>query len=259
MLAQVKKLAGGDVAGRFGAWWNGREYVPAEAGAEGDAPAAADAAKDSAKAVAKPAAETPKKEPAPEAIPEPKPEAKIAALPKPEEAKPVSTRAAADGGAVRLSALETLWGEGRFAPGSFSIDTRLLDAALELADRPGDIGFIGADGALAADVRRSVRSQADCRRMARGVREAPRRVCAEGVRHARRSRSPAQLPRRRAAVGGERRGVCVFRSQGRTRRPHLPRARCGRPLGVPRHDAPHEEDTAASVRLSLGRAAAGDE
>ena len=148
MLAQVKKLAGGDVAGRFGAWWNGREYVPAEAGAEGDAAAAADAPKGAAKVVAKPAAETPKEDPAPEAIPEPKPEARIAALPKPVEAKPVSSRAAADGGAVRLSALETLWGEGRFAPGSFSIDTHLLDAALELADRPGDIGFIGADGAL---------------------------------------------------------------------------------------------------------------
>ena len=28
MLAQVKKLAGGDVAGRLGAWWSGRDYVP---------------------------------------------------------------------------------------------------------------------------------------------------------------------------------------------------------------------------------------
>jgi hypothetical protein len=27
MLAQVKKIAGGDIAGRFGAWWNGRDYV----------------------------------------------------------------------------------------------------------------------------------------------------------------------------------------------------------------------------------------
>jgi hypothetical protein len=148
MLAQVKKLAGGDIAGRFGAWWNGREYVPAEAGAEGEAPAAPDAAKGDAKAVAKPVAETHEEVAVPEAEPEPKAAAKIAAVPKSTEAKPVSSRAAADGGAVRLSALETLWGEGRFAPGSFSIDTRMLDAALELADRPGDIGFIGADGAL---------------------------------------------------------------------------------------------------------------
>ena len=39
MLAQVKKLAGGDVAGRFGAWWNGRDYVPPAA--EGEAGEAA--------------------------------------------------------------------------------------------------------------------------------------------------------------------------------------------------------------------------
>lgn len=141
MLAQVKKLAGGDVAGRFGAWWNGRDYVPPAAeGEAGEAAAEAPKGKDAAKSDEPPA----KVEAAPvvEVEPEPVP------TPKAVEAKPVSARAVADGGAVRLSALETLWGEGRFAPGSFAIDTRMLDAALELADRPGDIGFIGADGAL---------------------------------------------------------------------------------------------------------------
>jgi hypothetical protein len=49
---------------------------------------------------------------------------------------------------LRIKALETLWGEGRLAPGSRAIDMRMVDAALELADKPGDIGFIGADCAL---------------------------------------------------------------------------------------------------------------
>ena len=145
MLAQVKKLAGGDFAGRFGAWWNGREYVPPTAeGAEGGTPAEAVAAKPQA---AKPEDVHAEAHAAPAKVHEEIEEAAPAKV-KAAEPKAVSSRAAADGGAVRLSALETLWGEGRFAPGSFGIDTRLLDAALELADRPGDIGFIGADGAL---------------------------------------------------------------------------------------------------------------
>ena len=66
MLAQVKKLAGGDVAGRLGAWWSGRDYVPPVEGegapteekpaTKADAPKAeppkADAAKEPAKAEA---------------------------------------------------------------------------------------------------------------------------------------------------------------------------------------------------------------
>ena len=35
MLAQVKKIVGDDVTGRFGAWWNGRDYV---APVEGETP-----------------------------------------------------------------------------------------------------------------------------------------------------------------------------------------------------------------------------
>lgn len=139
MLAQVKKLAGGDVAGRFGAWWSGRDYV---APAEGDAEAAK---AEAPKAAAKP--EIALKEKA-ETPPTP-----VVAIAKPmaeaDDPAPAPARSeAVDGGGIRIRALETLWGEGRLAPGSFALDTRLLDAVLELADKPGDIGFIGADGAL---------------------------------------------------------------------------------------------------------------
>lgn len=152
MLAQVKKMAGGDISGRLGAWWSGRDYVPPVEG-EGES-AAAEEPKAAAKADAKPEA---------------KPEAKIeepAAPPATEAEPPVvekpakiittivtekSTKSAPSstaGGELRIRALETLWGEGRLAPGSYAIDMRMVDAVLELADKPGDIGFIGADGAL---------------------------------------------------------------------------------------------------------------
>jgi len=136
MLAQVKKMTGGDFAGRFGAWWHGRDYVPpaveeTAAGAqsgEGEKPAEA----------VEP--ETPAS--APEMAPP------VPATPRtPVFAGPTRTQAL-DGAAIRIRALEMLWGEGRFSPGCFSLDTRIIDAALELADRPGDIGFIGADVAL---------------------------------------------------------------------------------------------------------------
>lgn len=130
MLAQVKKLAGDDLAGRLGAWWSGRDYT-APAAAEGEPEAAAPDAKSAAA-------------PAPEKTPEAPPP------PKPVPAPPPAAEKVEDinGGAIRVRALETLWGEGRLAPGSFSLDTHIIDAALELADRPGNIGFIGGDGAL---------------------------------------------------------------------------------------------------------------
>ncbi len=138
MLAQVKKLAGDDLKGRFGAWWSGRDYVaPAEG--EGGEAAQADAPK---KLEAKPEkkAEEPAKVEAPaEAQAEPAVDKVEAA------AKPAMN---ADGSEIRIKALETLWGEGRLAPGSFALDTRMLDTLLELTDKPGDIGFVGADGAL---------------------------------------------------------------------------------------------------------------
>ncbi|OYW43518.1 MAG: hypothetical protein B7Z38_01010 [Rhodobacterales bacterium 12-64-8] len=137
MLAQVKKLAGGDLAGRFGAWWSGRDYTAPEAAEGGEAAEAA------AAPPAKPVvvADAPK---APAS-------AVVEAEPVPVEApkaKAPSRNQAANGTAIRIRALETLWGEGRLAPGSFSLDTKLVDAAVELANGPGDIGFIGGDGAL---------------------------------------------------------------------------------------------------------------
>ncbi len=145
MLAQVKKLAGGDIAGRFGAWWNGRDYAAPdapEAGEGGERAIDREIPGDGAAAPGDVAAADAAAEPAAEAV---------------EQAAPVAAEAAAkapnrnqviNGGAVRIRALETLWGEGRLAPGSFALDTRMIDAALELANGPGDIGFIGVDGAL---------------------------------------------------------------------------------------------------------------
>jgi hypothetical protein len=158
MLAQVKKLvsvgAGGDFAGRFGAWWDGKDYVPPVPGEEG-----ANDAEKADKAEEKPAKKS-KTEDTPEAKAEAKAEAKPEPRPElqPEPEAPVPAEAveaeapaaveSADACAMRIQALETLWGEGRFAPGSVDLDIRLLDAVLEHADKPGDIGFIGADGAL---------------------------------------------------------------------------------------------------------------
>jgi hypothetical protein len=137
MLAQVKKMAGGDVAGRLGAWWSGRDYVPpleGEAAASEDKPAAR---ADAPKAEAAKAPVTP--EPAPAEPP-------VSIAPIPAKAAPAAPPV--DGGEVRIRALETLWGEGRLSPGSFALDTHMIDAALELADRSGAIGFIGADASL---------------------------------------------------------------------------------------------------------------
>jgi surface antigen len=143
MLAQVKKLAGGDIAGRFGAWWSGRDYTPPEGGEEAAGADGKPADKPAAAATEKPA-EKPVEKPA-----EIKPEPVVAEAP--EEAAPAKApnrNQVINGAAVRIRALETLWGEGRLAPGSFALDTRMIDATLELANGPGDIGFIGADGGL---------------------------------------------------------------------------------------------------------------
>lgn len=140
MLAQVKKLAGGDFAGRFGAWWNGRDYVPPVEGEATDAAPAAEKSPEKPAAAAQPEAAPPVAVEAPPAPVE-------APAPPPVYAEP-SKAQAVDGAAVRIRALETLWGEGRFSPGSFALDTRIIDTALELADRPGDIGFLGVDAAL---------------------------------------------------------------------------------------------------------------
>jgi hypothetical protein len=154
MLAQVKNIAGGDLAGRFGAWWDGREYVAPTPGEEG-----VDAGK--TEKPAKP--EKPAKAQKPEARPEAKSEEKPAKpVPTPEPVKPepekeakadaveVVSAAEAPGepSVIRIKALETMWGEGRLAPGSATLDDMMLDAVLEQADRLGGIGFVGPDAAL---------------------------------------------------------------------------------------------------------------
>lgn len=141
MLAQVKKMAGGDLAGRLGAWWNGRDYVPPAEGEAAEAPAAAAAPE-------APAAEAPAVEPEPAPAPEPVVEAApapIVELVKSIEEAPTTF---VNGGAIRIRALETLWGDGRLSPGSFALDTHIIDAALQLAERPGPVGFLGADASL---------------------------------------------------------------------------------------------------------------
>ena len=149
MLAQVKKLAGNDLTGRLGAWWDGRDYVappPGEEGAEAPKPDKPDKpakAEKPAKADAK--EKPPKNEPAPESKsrpgPEPAMETKVAEA-APEPLPEIDTAS------IRIKALETIWGEGRLAPGSATLDSMMLDAVLEHADRLGGVGFIGSDAAL---------------------------------------------------------------------------------------------------------------
>jgi hypothetical protein len=147
----------GDITGRFGAWWNGVDYTPssgepAEDGAGKDKPKAAAKDKPAKKEEPKPAEPA---APTAEAV-----AAEVVEAAKAEAAavKPVSQVSPAIGTAardvksdamsVRVKALETLWGEGRLAPGSADIDAKLLDAALEQADGLGAVGFLAADGAL---------------------------------------------------------------------------------------------------------------
>jgi hypothetical protein len=152
MFAQVKKLAGNDLTGRLGAWWDGRDYVappPGEEGAEGanaeapakpEKPEKREKPEKSAKAETKPE-KTAKAEPQPELKLEPAKE------PKADEIAP-EPPLEIDAAIVRIKALETIWGEGRLAPGSATLDGMMLDAVLEHADKLGGIGFIGPDAAL---------------------------------------------------------------------------------------------------------------
>jgi hypothetical protein len=142
---------GGDLTGRLGAWWNGVDYAPpsADPAAEGETPAKAE----------KPAKEKPAKKEEPKAV---APTAEVAAAEVVEAAKAEAAAAKpvnlvveaamrgvkSDAMSVRVKALETLWGEGRLAPGSADIDSKMLDAALEQADGLGAVGFLAADGAL---------------------------------------------------------------------------------------------------------------
>jgi hypothetical protein len=154
MLAQVKKMvgaaSGGDFAGRFGAWWDGKDYVP-PAPAEGEDASAE--AKPAPEPEAKPAADI-KPEPEGQAEAKSEPDAKAEVKSEPKADSIAAVRAEAekaanqDAGSLRVKALEMLWGEGRLSPGARAIDVRLLDALLDQTDKAGDIGFIGVDAAL---------------------------------------------------------------------------------------------------------------
>lgn len=142
--------ARGALIRKLGAWWNGEEYVPASAAEEAEAPNAA---------ASKTPPQTPSK-PAPEPPPAPEPAPAVAAaaepLPTPEPAPEPAVDSArssfrrVDEGAIdlRLKALTSLWGAERLGPGSAELDAQLLDLVFDGADKPGDIGFIGADAAL---------------------------------------------------------------------------------------------------------------
>jgi hypothetical protein len=155
MLGPVKKLiepvAGGDLGGRFGAWWAGREYVAPvpEEGAAGEGETEKSPKADGAEAEAETPAEskTDKKADKKAGKKKSKPEPIVTVVLE-SEAPPPAADAIIDSAAIRLRALETIWGEGRFGPGSDILDTHLLDEVFTSADVPGDIGFIGADGAM---------------------------------------------------------------------------------------------------------------
>lgn len=128
-MAALTNLMGPDLPGRFGAWWNGRDYVAPPAAEEGAADAAA--------APEKSAAEKPAGKPALKVV-----DKADDASHDEKMAAPVSTAE------IRVKALSALWGEGRFMPGSAAIDQRLLDEVFAGADGKGDVGFIGCDTAL---------------------------------------------------------------------------------------------------------------
>jgi len=139
--------AKGELVRRLGAWWNGSDYVPGALAEEGEAAPAAKAPP-VAKLVPPPA-------PAPEPPPPPPvaaPPVAAAVSPEPEPAPskptPAQQRAEENSIDLRLKAVTSLWGAERLVPGSAEMDAQLLDLVFDAADKPGDIGFIGADAAL---------------------------------------------------------------------------------------------------------------
>src|SRR5262245_30690091 len=142
--AEKPAKKGGDLAGRFGAWWNGVDYAPAAEGAAEEGDKAGKAKPARVEAPAAPTAEAA----ATEVVEAAKAEAAAAETPATPAVEAAVRRVKSDAMSVRVKALETLWGEGRLGPGSSDIDAKLLDAALELADGTGSIGFVAADGAL---------------------------------------------------------------------------------------------------------------
>lgn len=117
MVAALKKIVPEDFKGRFSAWWDGREYtpeVPEQAAPEDEASTDERDAK-------KPENKAEKKAP-----------------PKPLTAD-----------ASRIAALETLWGEGRFMPGSAELYNRVTEGMSTLENGSDEkFGMLNGDPAL---------------------------------------------------------------------------------------------------------------
>lgn len=139
MLAQVKKLMApegrAELTARFGAWWDGRDYVPGEREAPADE---GEASPRSAKRIESPEAGSD--------------ETIDSALFDNEPSSPEAGLALPSGQTPRLRALEMLWGEAAFAPMSEDLQVGLIDAAFQ-AGAVGRIGLLGVDGALVQAIR----------------------------------------------------------------------------------------------------------
>ncbi|MAK62133.1 MAG: hypothetical protein CMK09_14270 [Ponticaulis sp.] len=111
MVAALNKITGGNFAGRFAAWWNGQDYVPGQ-------------------------------EPVAESKPKAKPVSAPVSSPS-ETSGPVLSSAES-----RISALETLWGEGRFSPAGGQLYARVTENLPELEKGALDrFGVINTDPA----------------------------------------------------------------------------------------------------------------
>jgi hypothetical protein len=138
MLANVKKLMAPDgrneLTAKFGAWWDGRDFVPeppAEEGAEA--------------ASAEPSVVVPVKAPAP------RDDVLDDAL---FDEAPKAARPVVDGQTPRLRAIESIWGEGAFGPVPHTLYSAMVEAAHD-AGTPGRVGMIGGDGNLFGVIRKT--------------------------------------------------------------------------------------------------------
>ncbi|MBU6319891.1 MAG: hypothetical protein KGS00_09570 [Alphaproteobacteria bacterium] len=165
MLGQVKKLippiAAGDLAGRLGAWWDGRAYAPASSNSndpdDPDAVKAPPAPSSSEEPEASSGPSKPAKPPkalkAPKASKSARSKERTKGGSPTEAAGAVASEGGPDSSGPRLRALSAMWGEGRYGPGSLTLDSYLLDAIEGAPDKAGAVGFIGADPALIAECR----------------------------------------------------------------------------------------------------------
>ena len=136
--------AKGELVRRLGAWWNGADYIPG-APVEESEPVVAAKALLIAKIVPPPA---PEPSPAPARAPPVVSETSQELETVPSKSTAAPQRAEENSIDLRLKAVTALWGAERLVPGSAEMDAQLLDLVFDAADKPGDIGFIGADAAL---------------------------------------------------------------------------------------------------------------